>query len=427
MQTVHKRLLIIFSIALLGGLLSAALLLNDKAAAYANAISAAIPLNQPGYSDDNSTFTSAAEEPDVDDDEGLPEVEPDVIATSFDVIANQQDPVEATQNATLGFGELILLSLEYRTDRQDAIALISSLCGMKVSHMVPGVRFHDINEKAYPGGDALSWLVKPKSQQYLGSWRSHMNAFKYIVENRIESALLIEDDVDWDINIKHQLRALSQALRSSPIRAPLSPDEAARAPYGLDWDIIHFGPSKANMAPQPRDKVYTAYNDPYRASTAVANNACSHPWFCWSRIMSSTGLNETERVIFPTFETVGLSAIAISYRGAQKLLYQLSFKELTNTLDLSMAKLVQQGQLRGWTVIPPLMSEFKTRGQADSDLKSLVGSKRGRGNLQGKSAGVAHSARKALTEQLENGDYWVEEKKVWQKIIDDREPAATSS
>ena len=33
--------------------------------------------------------------------------------------------------------------------------------------------------------------------QYLGSWRTHMTALKYVVDHGLETALLLEDDVDW--------------------------------------------------------------------------------------------------------------------------------------------------------------------------------------------------------------------------------------
>ncbi|KAK9322268.1 hypothetical protein V1517DRAFT_323911 [Lipomyces orientalis] len=331
----------------------------------------------------------------------------------------KHDGLANVQNSTLGFGAILLLSLTSRTDRQDAIALIASQCDIRISHVIPGVISEEINEKAYPYGRGLEKLLTPQYMPYLGSWRSHMNAFKYIIDNKIETALILEDDVDWDINVKAQLTSFAQGLRSSRLRRPFTEEELERAPYGLDWDTMHIAPSKANMAPAPRNKAFVKYNDPYRAKDSVANNGCTGPqgWFCWDDIMAFTNLNETQRTIYPSYESVGLSAIAVSYRGAQRLLYYLSYKELVDTLDYSIADLLRKGALRGWTVTPPLMSEWKTHGKSDSDLKK-VGSNNPEdkpGNMNGRSAGVAHSARKALTENLEGEDYWKNEAPYWNR------------
>ncbi|KAK9371405.1 hypothetical protein V1509DRAFT_650987 [Lipomyces kononenkoae] len=340
----------------------------------------------------------------------------------------QHGGLQAVQNSTLGFGQIIMLSLMSRTDRQDAISLIASLCDLQVSHVIPGVLTEEISEKAYPWGKGLEKLMTPQYKPYLGSWRSHMNTFKYIIDNKIETALIIEDDVDWDINIKSQFASFAQALRTSRLRRPFTEEELERAPYGLDWDIMHLATSKAVMAGSPRNKAFIKYNDPYRASSEVANNGCTDnsngkKWFCFGDVMSFAKLNETERAIFPSYESVGLSAIAVSYRGAQRLLYYLSYKELVDTLDYSITDLLKKGAVRGWTVTPPLMSEWKTHGKSDSDLKH-VGSATPPGNGNGLSAGVAHSARKALAENFEGEDYWKTEAPYWNRAHDN---AVTSS
>ncbi|KAK9466186.1 hypothetical protein V1512DRAFT_264063 [Lipomyces arxii] len=322
------------------------------------------------------------------------------------------------QNSTLGFGAILMLSLTSRTDRQDSISLISSLCDMQVTHMIPGVVTDEISPKAYPYGPAMKKLSQDEYKPYLGSWRSHMNAFKYIIDNKIETALIIEDDVDWDINIKSQLTEFARGLRASKLRRPFSQEELARAPYGLDWDIMHLATSKVHMAPPPRDVAFTVYNDPYRAPDDTVNNGCmkgdtNAGWFCFQHITKHCHLNQTNRAIFPSYESVGLSAIAVSYRGAQRLLYHLSYKELIDTLDYSIMNLIKDGNLRGWTVSPPIMSEWKIKGASDSDLKTLKSLGNSGGNMAGISAGIMHSARKALTEHLEGDDYWKSEAPYW--------------
>lgn len=102
-------------------------------------------------------------------------------------------PITHTLNATLGFGATILISLPERTDRRDAVTLISSTSGIEITHIVDAVHGDGVTVKAKPFGFAAGKLDDP----HWGSWRSHLNALRYIVDNRIETALIVEDDVDW--------------------------------------------------------------------------------------------------------------------------------------------------------------------------------------------------------------------------------------
>ncbi|KAK9446752.1 uncharacterized protein V1518DRAFT_422968 [Limtongia smithiae] len=317
--------------------------------------------------------------------------------------------VEAIKNETLGFGEIILLSLKSRTDRRDAVALMCSLTDIKISRTIDGVQTQDIARKAYPNGPGLKKLLTDKYKPYVGSWRSHMDVLRYIVDNRIETALILEDDVDWDVHLRDQMTAFANGLRSSPsakLRKPFSADELERAPYGLDWDIIHFAASKVVPPPAPFNTL-AKYSDVYRQSTETANNACFAGWFCWREQMKKAGLTEQERYISPSYDTVGLAAIAVSFRGAQRLLYFLSYKELTDTLDNSVSALLQQGYVHGWSVVPPLMAEWKINSITDSDLNTIdLGQIGGPDNSKGKSAGIANSVRKHLSKEFEPQTYW---------------------
>ena len=94
-----------------------------------------------------------------------------------------------------------------------------------------------------------------------------------IVSRNLTSALILEDDVDWDIRLKSQLRTFAEAVRA--LSQPLSvgslsayadssypPSKAAEdsldptlmyvgdlpstvapkmSPYGDNWDVLHIG------------------------------------------------------------------------------------------------------------------------------------------------------------------------------------------
>lgn len=57
-------------------------------------------------------------------------------------------------NSTLGFQKIYAISLPQRTDRQDALALLSVLSGLEID-IAPGVRGEDVLEKTVPKVDYL--------------------------------------------------------------------------------------------------------------------------------------------------------------------------------------------------------------------------------------------------------------------------------
>lgn len=52
---------------------------------------------------------------------------------------------------------------------------------------------------------------KLQSSGARGSWRSHMNALNAVVDQELESALILEDDVDWDVRLRSQLQSFTIA------------------------------------------------------------------------------------------------------------------------------------------------------------------------------------------------------------------------
>lgn len=58
-------------------------------------------------------------------------------------------------NSTLGFQKIFAISLPQRTDRQDALTLMSVLSGLEID-IAPGVRGEDVLEKTVPKVNGLN-------------------------------------------------------------------------------------------------------------------------------------------------------------------------------------------------------------------------------------------------------------------------------
>jgi hypothetical protein len=99
------------------------------------------------------------------------------------------------------------------------VALLSYYSDLDIT-VVNGVLGADISSKAFPGGGG-----KPDNLNdgELGCWRAHMDILRIVVEKRLDTALILEADVDWDVRVKDQFTRLSESL----------PDSTASRPYGM--------------------------------------------------------------------------------------------------------------------------------------------------------------------------------------------------
>ncbi|KAI9049405.1 hypothetical protein LZ554_006439 [Drepanopeziza brunnea f. sp. 'monogermtubi'] len=318
-------------------------------------------------------------------------ISPFTKTTSLDP-GSSLDPVT---NATLGFERVFAIGLAERSDKRDALALISSLTGFKIE-WVDGVRGESVVDKALPYGVNRTQLWESN----LGSWRGHMNAIRKIVEEGITTALIMEDDMDWDVRLKDQLQLI--AAGTSSLQSSSNPPFTS--PYGDDWDILWLGhcgevfpetlPEYATMDAANPDivylsKKYTIHDDPTvppPAHTAGFQNYTAHPSTRWVHV---------------TGGPICSFAYALSLEGARKVLYDLSVDHLVGPFDNALAGLCRWGRdpgrlgMRCFTVTPPVFMHHRAKGNVngDSDIQVVGGG--GLGNLRevGTTENMVWSAR----------------------------------
>ena len=119
---------------------------------------------------------------------------------SLSLYGKQRETVHDVFNNTLGFQQIFAIGLPDRTDKRDTLTLAASLTSINLSWM-EGVRPNEISEKAVPP----TWNFENQKPSVLACWRAHMNVIERVVREKIQTALILEDDVDWDVTIKHQL------------------------------------------------------------------------------------------------------------------------------------------------------------------------------------------------------------------------------
>lgn len=107
------------------------------------------------------------------------------------------DGVQTTNpvNSTLGFQKIYVLNLPHRLDKKDELTLMGLASDIKVDFLTTqlvenlkdvGLPHH--GPVAYPG--------------VIGCWRAHADTWQQMISERVTSALIMEDDNDWDVDIK---------------------------------------------------------------------------------------------------------------------------------------------------------------------------------------------------------------------------------
>jgi hypothetical protein len=311
--------------------------------------------------------------------------------------------INRVTNTTLGFSKVFVVSLPERSDKRDALTLASTLTGFNIE-WIPGVRGETIPDKAVPLGVDRKKLMETN----LGSWRGHMDAVRRIVAEGLDSALIMEDDMDWDVRLKPLLEVVASGVRtvSSSLPDGLFPSGRASttkkdpvSPYGDDWDLLWLGhcgePFPETLDENKGLDDADAGKQAMSAKFAVLNDATVPPFGRITGIVNFTAYPEHTRWVHVTAAPICTFAYALSQRGARKVLFDLSVDRLSGPFDNALAWLCRRavgswsGMLKGegqealetdkdrgldmkcFSVTPPVFFHHKARGpvSGDSDIQ----------------------------------------------------------
>ncbi|KAK3295370.1 glycosyltransferase family 25 protein, partial [Chaetomium fimeti] len=263
------------------------------------------------------------------------------------------------QNTTLGFEKIFVVGLPSRTDRRDGMVLQASLSNMDIE-FIDGVAGADVPDKAIP-------MAKDKGRLKdapIGSWRAHMNAIREVVHRNLSSALILEDDVDWDVRIREQLsdfalsaHALTQPVRGSSPSSPIYADETypqpapdspgklpdlsfaalpatvppSRSPYGDNWDVLWIGHCGMHF-PFERSAHVPKARVIHEGDETVAPK--KNLWTFNIPFTLKEKYPPHTRAYHHVQEGVCTLGYAVSQQGARKLLYEVGLKPVTAAFDL---------------------------------------------------------------------------------------------
>ncbi|KAI9765215.1 MAG: hypothetical protein M1840_007707 [Geoglossum simile] len=275
-------------------------------------------------------------------------------------------------NSTLGFGEILAINLDRRTDRRNSLCLISAISSLKVTRIRASTP-SDIEDE--PLFDLEKSSLRPAE---IACWRSHVNAWRHVIESGVETAVILEDDADWHVNIKEQFALLSKELLKNG--APIPPKGGGKwtpkkqrasddflRPYGRGWEVLIFGQLwsewQADDSPRPsftyRD---TAGPKPDRLQEDFLEEMTLHG-------IEAGAKNMNMRVVAQSAGFVGLTGYAITRDAAQKLLYRIGIVPSDSAVDIQIRDLSYLCEVDTLVITPPLVSPWRTGGPGDTDIQ----------------------------------------------------------
>lgn len=229
----------------------------------------------------------------------------------------------------------------------------------------------------------------------------------------------MEDDTDWDVHLKPQLELTAAGARAVLSSLPdtffphgrpssTSPDpDTPTSPYGDDWDVLWLGHCGEPFPEDLEENKELPDSDPAFGAMArkwtILNDATVPPREHVTGIVNFSAHEERTRWVHVTAAPICTFAYAVSRRGAQKILYDLSVDRLAGPFDNALAWLCRRA-VGSWSrlaalaeagdptdkegtlgdrgldakcisVTPPLFFHHKAKGNinADSDIQSYGG------------------------------------------------------
>ncbi len=217
----------------------------------------------------------------------------------------------------------------------------------------------------------------------LGSWRGHIDAIRRVVEDGLSSALIMEDDMDWDVHIKSQLSQLAPAARE--LQAGFHRNQtlaAPTSPYGRDWDMLWLGSCATTFGRDLPAHLQVAGHDDdnYDRRVLIRDDPTVplEPHLLGNASFSWRDYPPRTRVVFVPGDNICSFAYALSAAGARKALLYMGLDGQHKPFDNHLSDLcrLRAHGMRCVSVVPSLFVHHRPRGRVggDSDIGGNGGS-----------------------------------------------------
>jgi GR25 family glycosyltransferase involved in LPS biosynthesis len=211
------------------------------------------------------------------------------------------------------------------------------------------------------------------------AWLGHLNAVQWFLESNLTTALIIEDDVDWDIHIRHhQVPLIASQLRTLLSANPTDPHDQYTAirehnrqkSYWGDltqWEVLYLGHCGDNFDLKYwPDLPHNIFKD---ETVPVMEDL--HP--DTQRWLVEAGIGEHQRIIHRSKNPLCSFAYALNRKSAERMLTELSHEEYghgTWSFDVRLLEACRDLNWKCWTSNPEL---FHHQDEHDSAITEVNG------------------------------------------------------
>lgn len=231
------------------------------------------------------------------------------------------------------------------------------------------------------------------------AWLGHKNAMRWFLESDLETMLVLEDDVDWDIRLRtRQIPIAAQAIRrlnyaKTTPRTPIA-YVPARNNYWSDsstWDILYLGHCGDIFRPSSwTDNIRRmSWPDP----TLPARREM-HPYT--AKFLESIDVPEQTRLIHESIFPLCTFGFALTRLAARRLLYEIAAREAnggTMAYDVRVLEGCRDLGLRCWSANPELFHHMDAESEIaqvnDAGEQAEKAGADGEGRLKPLRAGAA--------------------------------------
>lgn len=213
------------------------------------------------------------------------------------------------------------------------------------------------------------------------AWLGHLDLLKFVIQNRWGSAMIMEDDVDWDVDVRKQTPLIAEAVR----KLTKAKGGLPHAPYGLDWDVMWLG----HCSDPPHDQepgTFVIFKD--NTTGPIDQYSGLNPHI-------KNVVKDGERLVQWSVNPVCTFAYAVSAEGARNLLQHASLGK-GGAFDLMLMHACQDGVLKCVSVNPEIFDPYNPAEGASSEVRAGdagVAFNTDVGKSMGQTNNILHSAR----------------------------------
>ncbi|KAK9458415.1 hypothetical protein V1511DRAFT_492571 [Dipodascopsis uninucleata] len=266
-------------------------------------------------------------------------------------------------NQTLGFGTIIYLVIEADEDKLNTARIMSSMLNL------------DMKILTVPKRSAVEDFVPSLDNSGRQYSSGHLAAWNYMLEKDVSTALIMEDNCDFDLQIRDVLARAFLQIESNSAAAR---DETTGSIRG--WDVLYFSQCKNDLLSGTVESA-RLYDDPRSVPDLVGSGVTQMLKELEIRL---DDMQNGKRLVAYTNKSICSTAYAISKKGALKLLLQKS--DMND--DPEVSKLIKSVSIQGYTFFPSIFSTWEREKETYFGID-----KQSRGILQ-------RSVRMAIIERL---------------------------